>query len=75
MSEIRKSLEHRGSGRFVWPNETSAARWAPIPLRLIVGFGFMQHGFAKFSKALKLSPQSCMQSGYLPLISWPGLPF
>src|SRR5262245_44475719 len=24
-----------------------AARWAPIPLRLIVGFGFMQHGLAK----------------------------
>ncbi|HWZ58033.1 MAG TPA: DoxX family protein [Gemmatimonadaceae bacterium] len=23
------------------------ARWAPIPLRLIVGFGFMQHGVAK----------------------------
>jgi len=22
-------------------------RWAPIPLRLIVGYGFMQHGFAK----------------------------
>jgi putative oxidoreductase len=26
------------------------ARWAPIPLRLIVGFGFMQHGFSKVSR-------------------------
>jgi len=26
------------------------ARWAPIPLRLIVGFGFIQHGFAKLSR-------------------------
>jgi putative oxidoreductase len=26
------------------------ARWAPIPLRLIVGYGFMQHGVAKLSK-------------------------
>ena len=26
------------------------ARWAPIPLRLIVGCGFMEHGFAKLSK-------------------------
>jgi putative oxidoreductase len=32
MNEIRKA---------------SLARWAPIPLRLIVGYGFMQHGFAK----------------------------
>ncbi len=29
-----------------------AARWSPIPLRLIVGFGFMQHGFAKLSKGV-----------------------
>jgi putative oxidoreductase len=41
MTDIRKSLEQ---GR------TAVARWAPIPLRLIVGYGFMQHGFAKFSK-------------------------
>ena len=26
------------------------ARWAPLPLRLIVGFGFMEHGFAKLAK-------------------------
>jgi len=25
-------------------------RWSPIPLRLIVGYGFMQHGFAKLSR-------------------------
>jgi hypothetical protein len=24
-----------------------AARWAPLPLRLITGYGFAQHGFAK----------------------------
>ena len=26
------------------------ARWVPIPLRLIVGYGFMAHGFAKLSR-------------------------
>jgi putative oxidoreductase len=26
------------------------ARWSPIPLRLIVGYGFMQHGYAKLSR-------------------------
>lgn len=41
MNNIRKSLEQ---GR------TSVARWAPIPIRLIVGYGFMQHGFAKLSR-------------------------
>jgi putative oxidoreductase len=28
----------------------SMARWSPIPLRMIVGYGFMQHGFAKLSR-------------------------
>ena len=26
------------------------ARWSPVPLRLIVGYGFMEHGFAKLSR-------------------------
>ena len=26
------------------------ARWAPIPLRLIVGYGFMEHGFTKLAR-------------------------
>jgi putative oxidoreductase len=26
------------------------ARWAPIPLRLIVGYGFIAHGYAKLLK-------------------------
>jgi putative oxidoreductase len=30
--------------------EDLAKRWAPLPLRLMVGFGFMAHGFAKLSK-------------------------
>jgi putative oxidoreductase len=32
------------------PGRLPIARWAPIPLRLIVGYGFMEHGFAKLSK-------------------------
>ena len=35
---------------FDLPGRFLIARWAPIPLRLIVGFGFMEHGFAKLSK-------------------------
>jgi putative oxidoreductase len=31
-------------------NRFSFARWAPIPVRLIVGYGFMEHGFAKLNK-------------------------
>jgi putative oxidoreductase len=32
------------------PGRLPIARWAPIPLRLVVGYGFMEHGFAKLSK-------------------------
>jgi putative oxidoreductase len=34
----------------VFFRESALGRWAPLPLRLIVGIGFIQHGFAKLSK-------------------------
>ena len=33
----------------------SIAQWAPIPLRLIVGYGFMEHGFVKAARGFDLS--------------------
>jgi putative oxidoreductase len=50
MNAIRKPWEPGFSHHFGFLNSASAARWAPIPLRLMVGYGFMQHGFAKLSK-------------------------
>src|SRR5882672_9025877 len=32
------------------------ARWAPVPLRLIAGYGFMEHGFAKLARGLDAFP-------------------
>jgi putative oxidoreductase len=32
------------------------ARWAPVPLRLIVGYGFMEHGFAKLARGPEAFP-------------------
>src|SRR3989475_12469328 len=37
---------------FDLPGRFPIARWAPIPLRLIVGYGFMEHGFAKLSRGV-----------------------
>src|SRR6201981_1099967 len=57
MDQLTQSLEREGSSRFVFLSRglaflarPSVAVWAPIPLRLIVGYGFMEHGFAKLSK-------------------------
>ena len=33
-----------------WVSSSAMARWAPVPLRLIVGYGFMEHGFAKLAR-------------------------
>jgi putative oxidoreductase len=57
MNQLTQSLEREGSSRSVFLSRGlaflarhSVAVWAPIPLRLIVGCGFMAHGFAKLSK-------------------------
>ena len=35
--------------RWLGVSNTTLATWAPLPLRLIVGFGFMAHGYAKIA--------------------------
>ena len=57
MNQLTQSLEREGSSRFdllsrglAFQARPSIARWAAIPLRLIVGYGFMEHGFAKLSR-------------------------
>jgi putative oxidoreductase len=32
------------------PDRHALRQWAPVPLRLIVGYGFMAHGFAKLAR-------------------------
>jgi putative oxidoreductase len=39
-----------GDFPFQLSSRFSVARWAPIPLRLVVGYGFIEHGFAKLSR-------------------------
>jgi putative oxidoreductase len=33
-------------------NQALIARWAPVPVRLIVGYGFMTHGFLKLGRGV-----------------------
>jgi hypothetical protein len=50
MSDTCKSLRQGRSNPLAFPNRSSAAGWAPISLRLIVGYGSMLHRFARLSK-------------------------
>jgi putative oxidoreductase len=50
MNELRPSSKGENSSGFAFLKGRLLARWAPIPLRLIVGYGFMEHGFAKLAK-------------------------
>jgi putative oxidoreductase len=56
MTELSSSLERVGGSRLPFLSSrlesirASVAAWAPIPLRLIVGYVFLEHGFAKLSR-------------------------
>src|SRR5712664_2122950 len=50
MTELHQSSEGEGNSCFAFLIGPLLARWTPIPLRLIVGCGFMAHGFAKLFK-------------------------
>ena len=50
MKKPGQSPEQKYKSHFSSLNRASLTRWAPIPLRLIVGYGFMQHGFAKLAR-------------------------
>ena len=57
MNQLTQLLERLGSSgvavlssRLAFLERPSVTAWAPIPLRLIVGYGFMEHGFAKLSR-------------------------
>jgi putative oxidoreductase len=50
MNTLLQTSEREGSTSSAFLRRLSVARWAPLPLRLIVGYGFMEHGFAKLSR-------------------------
>jgi putative oxidoreductase len=53
MKSLRQSDEREQPSRdvpFELLSRFPIARGAPIPLRLIVGYGFMEHGFAKLAR-------------------------
>src|SRR3954451_9740488 len=51
MSSETESMSFRTSATMLLMGRwDAAAGWAPLPLRLIVGYGFMEHGFAKLAR-------------------------
>jgi putative oxidoreductase len=58
-----KTISHIRAGSPTWRDlpidlisRSPIALWAPVPLRLIVGYGFMEHGFAKLARGLASFP-------------------
>jgi putative oxidoreductase len=74
-----KSVSYVGGRSTNWRNfanllisSPAIARWAPVPLRLIVGYGFMEHGFAKAARGFDAFP-AILQAMGLPaphLLGW-----
>jgi len=56
MSYIRRRSPMRRDLHIDLISRSPIARWAPVPLRLIVGYGFMEHGFAKLARGLDAFP-------------------
>jgi len=51
-------------------NTAIVSRWAPLPLRLVVGYGFIAHGFAKLSRGPDMFATILHALGIpLPLVS------
>ena len=50
---------------FMLRNKALWSQWVPVPLRLIIGIGFMVHGWAKFSRG---------PSGFAKLLAQIGAP-
>ena len=50
---------------FKLPNEAPWRLWAPLPLRLVIGYGFLAHGWAKLSRG---------PSGFAKLLTQIGAP-
>jgi putative oxidoreductase len=43
-------LDSAGKVHTSWLNHKDLVRFAPLPIRLVIGFGFMQHGLAKLTR-------------------------
>jgi putative oxidoreductase len=57
----------------MFPGMTSRfARWAPVLLRLIVGFGFLSHGLAKLARGPEIFAHilSALGTPFPALLSW-----
>src|SRR5215469_6332795 len=52
--------------RIAEPVPAFAQSWHPLPLRLVIGFGFVQHGYAKLSRGA---------DGFIAILHAIGVPF